>query len=218
MNNILSITLDLNRDNPTVTAKQNDAGSRYILATITSKGTELTVPDGAVVSLKAVKPDGHCTMTAGAVQEGKVLVGLTNQTLAVPGTAICELQIIGSEQPSVLKTIRFFLNIDAEVYSDDVPESTDEFTALTETMSDYAELREKVGQLDEEVQNLAITSVSINNVEIEPVDKNINIPLATNSTNGAMSKEQAASLATALVDIAELQDITAGIEDLLEAI
>ena len=37
MNNILSITLDLNRDNPTVTAKQNDAGSRYILATITSK-------------------------------------------------------------------------------------------------------------------------------------------------------------------------------------
>ena len=168
MNYILPVTLDLYKTNPTINAKQNDAGSRYILATITANGVAQSVPETATVSLKVEKADGTRTLTAGAVQEGKVLVGLTNQTLAVPGTAICELQIIGSEQPSVLKTIRFFLNIDAEVYSDDVPESTDEFTALTEALAevnDFKNTKEdksnKVTSIDSESTDIQYPSAKL---------------------------------------------------------
>ena len=168
MNYILPVTLDLYKTNPTYNAKQNDAGSRYILATITANGVAQSVPETATVSLKVEKADGTRTLTAGTVQEGKVLVGLTNQTLAVPGTAICELQIIGSEQPSVLKTIRFFLNIDAEVYSDDVPESTDEFTALTEALAevnDFKNTKEdksnKVTSIDSESTDIQYPSAKL---------------------------------------------------------
>ena len=168
MNYILPVTLDLYKTNPTINAKQNDAGSRYILATITANGVAQSVPETATVSLKVEKADGTRTLTAGTVQEGKVLVGLTNQTLAVPGTAICELQIIGSEQPSVLKTIRFFLNIDAEVYSDDVPESTDEFTALTEALAevnDFKNTKEdksnKVTSIDSESTDIQYPSAKL---------------------------------------------------------
>ena len=108
MNYILPVTLDLYDQNPTYNAKQNDAGSRYILATIAANGVAQSVPETATVSLKVEKADGTRTLTAGTVSEGKILVELTNQTLAAAGTATCELQIIESEPTSLLKTLRFF--------------------------------------------------------------------------------------------------------------
>lgn len=67
MNYILPVTLDLYKTNPTINAKQNDAGSRYILATITANGVAQSVPETATVTLgmataKAVGriPDANC--------------------------------------------------------------------------------------------------------------------------------------------------------------
>lgn len=132
-----SLTLDIYNNNSTYRAKQNDAGSRYLLASITANGVEMAIPDTATVSLKVVKPDHKKTFTTGVVTEGKILVELTNQTLAVSGIAHCELQILDSDSGTteLLKTIRFKLMIDAEVYSDTVLESSDEFTALTEALA-----------------------------------------------------------------------------------
>ncbi len=96
MNYILPVTLDIYSANSTYRAKQNDAGSRYLLATINANGVLQTVPATATVSLKVVKPDDTKTLTAGTVSNGKILVELTNQTLAVSGMAYCELQIIES--------------------------------------------------------------------------------------------------------------------------
>lgn len=272
----LPVTLDLYKTNPTYNAKQNDAGSRYILATITANGVAQSVPETATVSLKVEKADGTRTLTAGTVSEGKILVELTNQTLAAAGTATCELQIIESEPTSLLKTLRFFLNIETEVYSDTVAESTDEFTALTEALAEvndfkntkedksnkvtsidsestdtqypsakltYDQLATKEPNLpatpatpaekflngnrswavpahnkitdlnaDENYQHITTTqvtkltnieenaevniieTVSIDNVNVAPTDRNINLVLATAENDGIMSSEYAEKL------------------------
>lgn len=276
MNYILPVTLDLYKTNPTINAKQNDAGSRYILATITANGVAQSVPETATVSLKVEKADGTRTLTAGTVTDGKILVELTNQTLAAAGTATCELQIIESEPTSLLKTLRFFLNIETEVYSDTVAESTDEFTALTEALAevnDFKNTKEdksnKVTSIDSESTdtqypsaklvydqlalkepNLPVTpsipaekflngnkawatpahnkitdlntdanyqhitttqvnkltnieenaevniieTISIDNVNVAPTDRNINLVLATAENDGMMSSEYAGKL------------------------
>ncbi len=162
MNYILQTTLDLYKTNPTYNAKQNDAGSRYILATIAANGVTQSVPETATVSLKVEKADGTRTLTAGTVSEGKILVELTNQTLAVAGTATCELQIIESEPTSLLKTLRFFLNIETEVYSDTVAESTDEFTALTEALAEVNDFKN-----NKEDKSNKVTSIDSESTDIQ---------------------------------------------------
>ena len=162
MNYILPVTLDLYKTNPTYNAKQNDAGSRYILATIAANGVAQSVPETATVSLKVEKADGTRTLTAGTVSEGKILVELTNQTLAVAGTATCELQIIESEPTSLLKTLRFFLNIETEVYSDTVAESTDEFTALTEALAEVNDFKN-----NKEDKSNKVTSIDSESTDIQ---------------------------------------------------
>ena len=149
------LTLDIYSANSTYRAKQNDAGSRYLLATINANGVLQTVPATATVSLKVVKPDDTKTLTAGTVSNGKILVELTNQTLAVPGMAYCELQIIENNPTTLLKTIRFQLLIDAEVYSDTVAESTDEFTALTVALADINEVKNDIATLKDNQGTMA---------------------------------------------------------------
>ena len=149
------LTLDIYTANSTYRAKQNDAGSRYLLATITANGVIQTVPGTATVSLKVIKPDDTKTLTAGTVADGKITVELTNQTLAVAGMAYCELQIIESGPTTLLKTIRFQLLIDAEVYSDTVAESTDEFTALTVALAEVNEFKNDIATLEDNQGTMA---------------------------------------------------------------
>jgi len=86
----LAITLDIYKENTTIyKAKQSDGGSRFLLATITANNVVLTVDADEVTDLKVYKPDGKCTMTAGSVVGGKILVELTTNTLAAPGMAFC---------------------------------------------------------------------------------------------------------------------------------
>ena len=132
----LNITLDLYNENRTVyKAKQGDANSRFLLATITELGVPFTIPSNNMVFLKVRKPDETCTLTQGVISDGKALVELTNQTLAVAGIAYCEIRILQNDPIEDLKTIKFTMQFDSSVFLDEIVESTDEFTALQEALA-----------------------------------------------------------------------------------
>jgi hypothetical protein len=132
----LNITLDIYNENRIIyKAKQGDANSRFLLATITENGVPFSVPTNNTVYLKVRKPDETCTLTQGSIVEGKVLVELTNQTLLVSGLAYCEIRILQNDPIEDLKTIKFSMQIDSSVFLDKIVESTDEFTALTEALA-----------------------------------------------------------------------------------
>lgn len=155
----LNITLDLYNENRIVyKAKQGDANSRFLLATITELGVPFSIPAGNTVYLKVRKPDETCTLTQGVISDGKALVELTNQTLAVAGIAYCEIRIIQNDPIEDLKTIKFTMQIDSSVFSDEIVESTDEFTALTEALADINEVKNDIIALEATKEpNLPVT-------------------------------------------------------------
>lgn len=134
--------IDLCHSNASVilTPVQNDAGSRFLIASLTSEGEPYTIPEGCTVQLAVRKPDGTNTLTAASVKDNVVVCKLTNQSLAVKG--IADAQIIIYNGLAVLKTPPFKLNILEQIVSDDTIVSTDEFTALSEIMKNYQQVSE----------------------------------------------------------------------------
>lgn len=136
--------IDLCHSNASViiTPVQNDAGSRFLIASLTSEGEPYTIPEGCTVQLAVRKPDGAKTLTAASVKDNTVVCELTNQSLAVKG--IADAQIIIYNGLAVLKTPPFKLNTFEQIVSDDTIVSTDEFTALSEIMKNYQEISAEV--------------------------------------------------------------------------
>lgn len=136
--------IDLCHSNASVilTPVQNDAGSRFLIASLTSEGEPYTIPEGCTVQLAVRKPDGAKTLTAASVKDNTVVCELTNQSLAVKG--IADAQIVIYNGLAVLKTPPFKLNTLEQIVSDDTIVSTDEFTALSEIMKNYQEIATEV--------------------------------------------------------------------------
>lgn len=161
--------IDLCYSNASVilTPVQNDAGSRFLVASLTSEGEPYTIPEGCTVQLAVRKPDGTKTLTAASAKDNMVVCKLTNQSLAVKG--IADAQIIIYNGLAVLKTPPFKLNILEQIVSDDTIMSTDEFTALSEIMKNYQEISTEVKNigkyrivnditLSEDVSELRVTN------------------------------------------------------------
>ena len=161
--------IDLCYSNASVilTPVQNDAGSRFLVASLTSEGEPYTIPEGCTVQLAVRKPDGTKTLTAASVKDNTVVCELTNQSLAVKG--IADAQIIIYNGLAVLKTPPFKLNTLEQIVSDDTIVSTDEFTALSEIMKNYQEISAEVKNigkyrlvnditLSEDVSGLKVTN------------------------------------------------------------
>ena len=164
----LNITLDLYNENRTVyKAKQGDANSRFLLATITELGVPFSIPANNTVYLKVRKPDETCTLTQGVISDGKALVELTSQTLAVSGIAYCEIRILQNDPIEDLKTIKFTMQFDSSVFLDEIAESTDEFTALEEALAAAGSIG-KVSDLKTEDKSTLVAGV--NEIHDEVVD------------------------------------------------
>lgn len=163
----LAISLDIYLDNGTYTAKQSDAGSRYLLISITDNGTATEIESNAVVNLKARKPSGAVSYDHGTVTDGKALILLTSDTLAEAGMVYCELEITQIDPVALLKTLTFKLDVKSEVYSQTIPESTSTFTALTEALAAAGSIG-KVSDLKTEDKSTLVAGV--NEIHDEVVD------------------------------------------------
>lgn len=129
----------------TIDAKQNDINSRFIEFTLVNNSLPLNLT-GHTVKIFAIKADNTLifnNVTITNATEGKVLVELTSQALAVIGSLECELVIYGSNN-SVLSTKSFAINVIKSIRDDLAVESTNEFTALTEAFSTVQELKERI--------------------------------------------------------------------------
>lgn len=168
--------IDLCYSNASVilTPVQNDAGSRFLVASLTSEGEPYTIPEGCTVQLAVRKPDGTKTLTAASVKGNTVVCELTNQSLAVKG--IADAQIIIYNGLAVLKTPPFKLNTFEQIVSDDTIVSTDEFTALSEIMKNYQEISAEVAKKLNKSGGVMSGNIDMAGNKIE----NITLPVADN--------------------------------------
>lgn len=113
---------------PTVYAKQDDKGTRYIAATLLNNGAAYTIENGVTARIRILKPDNTAVYTTATIANNTVTAELTSQSLAVPGTAIAELGLY--KDNDILTTFSFYLRIERSAISDEEIESRDEFTVL----------------------------------------------------------------------------------------
>lgn len=154
VNTIKEISLDLyHRKIITVEAKQYDKFSRYLLVTCLDQGTFFRLPSASVFAfIRYRKADelsvfNQCVIT----NDGKILVELTEQMLAVPGNSIADLLIIGNDTESfdieppvigedgtiqtsgsILSTMKFCVNVIASPIENSELESSYEYDALNQ--------------------------------------------------------------------------------------
>lgn len=160
MKSIKEITLDINKKNRvTLTAKQGDINSRFIIFNLTDdyKQVDLT---GKMVRVYADKIDGTVIfndLTIVDAGAGKCELELTTQMLCYAGELPMELLIMEGE--SKLSTIPFMLNVIASINKEEAIVSTNEFSALVNALGEVQNIDNKFtavnAQLDDITQHSA---------------------------------------------------------------
>lgn len=129
-----SIALDFGRDTLPITifAKQYDKESRFVKIVPLECGKDYTLESGVTACLQLTKPDGHTVLKTATIANGVIKVELTEQTLAVAGTAVAEIGLYKGN--SLLSSQIFYIEIKRAAYNPDAPASSDEYPALIDAL------------------------------------------------------------------------------------
>lgn len=129
-----SIALDFERDTLPITifAKQYDKESRFVEIVPLECGKDYTLESGVTARLQLTKPDGHTVLKTATIANGVIKVELTEQTLAVAGTAVAEIGLYKGN--SLLSSQIFYIEIKRAAYNPDAPASSDEYPALIDAL------------------------------------------------------------------------------------
>lgn len=143
----IPITLDISRKSPAaqyVPIGQGDDAYRFNIS-VKNAGDILKIPDGARVVLNCVKPDGTYTETVGSVENNAAKFEIASNTVAVPGTVICEMQMFDGTQ---LTTQKFELRVEPSIINDNAIESTDDYGFIRILVSELPNKVDKVSGKD----------------------------------------------------------------------
>lgn len=132
-----SIRLDFAKAAPSeyIYAKQGDQNSRILEILPFNNGTAYTIPEGTTARFGAKKPDGTQVLNDAMIEDGKIYVTLSSQTLAVSGTVTAEISLYGASN-ELLSSQHFHIMVERFAVDPDAIESSDEYgsfeTALLE--------------------------------------------------------------------------------------
>lgn len=127
-------------------AKKNDTG-RMLLVTLMENGKPYDITSDCYAVFRARKSDNtvlynDCSITTC----NEISYTITQQTLSATGMLDCEITLYGDDGKQITSP-NFSIIVDDTVQSDDEVESTNEYTALTKAMSDYADAKENLGSI-----------------------------------------------------------------------
>lgn len=164
------ITLDFqNKNIVSINAKQYDKESRYIEITVINQGSLYALDKNSVSAfIRLRKPDSlgvfnSCQIT----NQGKILVELSEQCLSSPGKANADIVLIekvfsngevsiddiNKLNSPILSTMNFIINITPTALENSIIESSYEFNALNEALSQIDYNNKKVETLDKTLTN-----------------------------------------------------------------
>ena len=133
----LSIDVAENNTFQSIIAKQYDSKSRFITAKLLNEGAELVVPNTAVVTINALRPDNQAQAFAGTVNEdGSVTVPITAWILELDGLVTCDISVIDSTTEEKLTTTAFTISVEAASYSGSDIEEDENYDILVSLIVD----------------------------------------------------------------------------------
>lgn len=113
---------------------QYDTG-RVISIGFTNDGKRFEIPENTTVFLKAVKPDGRQVNTDEwcSIQDNQVVIQISRQLSAVPGTVKCEL-VLGDTTGKQYTSSRFNIVVGKAVHNDENLTSTDTYKNILDIL------------------------------------------------------------------------------------
>lgn len=135
----------------TIYAPQGDAKSRFVLIQLLEGAAAWDVPTGALVTIRAAKPDGTVCFydtneqgeSAYTVDGSTVTIELVGQVLAVPGTVLMQVDFYNADGAH-LSTFTFRCQVSESAISDEDIVSSDYFSVLTSTLTEMLQIEQAV--------------------------------------------------------------------------
>lgn len=194
------IKLDINNKMyETITAKQGDTESRFLLFHLFDASLPFDLTEKSV-RVYGIKPDGtkiFNDLVINDVKKGYCTLKLTNQMLAIAGLVKLELVIYSGNKK--LSSIPFRLNVISSLNSDDAVVSTNEFTSLMNGLAALSEYdiyksnAKQVPEIKEEVSNLSSQldkkARELNNKINEVAEKGTTVEVVTNTTKTVIEEK-----------------------------
>lgn len=113
MKTICNLKLDIAKRDmiQEVFAKQCDDIARKISVELVEHGVAYQIPEDARAEFRCLKPDGRSCLYTAEIAEGRILVELTAQVLAVPGGVLADVVLTG-ENGEVLSSAGFRIQVE----------------------------------------------------------------------------------------------------------
>lgn len=144
---IIQIMLDMQElSNLSVVYLKKGDTARKIIITLSDGGFPYVISKTSCAVLSATKPDGHTLFNYCTIDENKIIYEVTQQTTAAVGKMRCEIRLIGPDN-AVLNSASFLIIVGDTVTDEEVPESSSEFTALTQLMSEVIKITKEEGAI-----------------------------------------------------------------------
>lgn len=192
------LSLDFGRDTHPITvfAKQNDTKTRFLEITPLNCGQAYALEDGITPRLQLTKADGHTVFNDATIENGVIVVELTQQALAAAGVAVAEIGLYNGE--ALLSSQIFYIDVERAAFDKDAPASSDEFNALVDAL----------GKVDVSVE-AADTAAAAANTAASNADKaTTKADTATTNANNAALAANAAAQKAGNVNIKAVQTAT----------
>ena len=208
---VYKISLDINEhgSQAVLKAKMSDTG-RKIYISLRAGGTPYKIEDECYAFFSATKPDGSILYNSCAIDNSEIIYEFTEQTCSVVGRTRCEIKLYGKDD-KLITSPRFALLVDGTVYPDGRVESQDEFSALTQMVSDILTAQALAREATESAntsaenatkatENTIAATTSANQATEEATQSAQNAITATESANEATGRAidamEAANIAT----------------------
>ena len=140
-NSVFRINLDIHRQTTQahLEIKKGDT-ARKIMAALSDGGRPYRIDEGCYAVFKGKKSDGNVLYNDCTVENNCIVYEFTEQTAASAGYMPCEFQIYGADG-QIITSPKFAIIVSGLVYDDSEVESSSEFTALAQAMTDLADLK-----------------------------------------------------------------------------
>ena len=167
---IPEISVDIWKDKYVhLSTKQMD-NARYILITVTDNLIQKKIDLSSTVNVRIKKPDGKAIFDeATIIEDGRVLVKLTDQIVAVSGCAEMDLQIQNGD--NVISTNIIHLDILSTPYPNSTIISTNEFDVLNQVIAESKKINEELN----EKETIWDTELNEMNNKITELEKKITV-------------------------------------------
>lgn len=141
---------------------QYDAG-RLISIAFTNDGKRFVIPENTSVYLKALKPDGKQINTDEwcRIQDNRVIIEVSKQLSAAPGTVECEL-ILSDETGKQYTSSHFHIIVNKSVHNDENLISSDTYKNIIDVLLDLESLKKDLVFKKEKDQPEGVPSLDAN--------------------------------------------------------